>query len=134
LRLEGDSLYHPSVSLRYMRDKKFLSLIKKEEGLSKAPFYSTYHQLDMFFEVLTWKQGDPVVQMGNLQGSTQTRASFESFDYFKEKRYMAMLGIDAVHPERRHLLCPGVRRVQPHAEAGGDPADDRHGQQGLPDV
>ena len=98
LRLEGDSLYHPSVSLRYMRDKKFLSLIKKEEGLSKAPFYSTYHQLDMFFEVLTWKQGDPVVQMGNLQGSTQTRASFESFDYFKEKRYMAMLGIDAVHP------------------------------------
>lgn len=98
VRLENDSLYHPSVSLRFLREKRVLSLIKKEEGLSKAPFYNTYHQMDMYFEVLTWKQGDPVVQMGNLPGSTLTRASFESFDYFKEKRYYALLGIDAVHP------------------------------------
>lgn len=98
VRLDQDSLYHPSVSLRFQKDKKQLSLIKKDEGLSKAPFYNTYHQLDMYFEVLTWKQGDPVVRMGNLLGSSQTRASFESFDYFKEKRYMGMLGIDAVHP------------------------------------
>ncbi|MCU0320085.1 MAG: hypothetical protein MUE88_08405, partial [Flavobacteriales bacterium] len=98
VRLENDSLYHPSVSLRFLREKRVLSLIKKEEGLSKAPFYNTYHQMDMYFEVLTWKQGDPVVQMGNLPGSTLTRASFESFSYFKEKRYMALLGIDAVHP------------------------------------
>jgi hypothetical protein len=98
IRLDKDSLYHPSVSLRFMKDKKQLSLIKKEEGLSKSPFYNTYHQVDMYFEVLTWKQGDPLVQMGNLLGSTQTKASFESFDYFKEKRYMGMLGVDAVHP------------------------------------
>jgi hypothetical protein len=52
----------------------------------------------MYFETITWKQGDPLVQMGNLQGSTQTRASFESFNYFKEKRYSGMMGIDAVHP------------------------------------
>ncbi|MEO8589689.1 MAG: hypothetical protein ABI432_10000 [Flavobacteriales bacterium] len=98
IRLDKDSLYHQSVSLRFLKDKKQLSLIKKDEGLSKAPFYDTYHQVDMYFEVLTWKQGDPLLQMGNLQGSTQTKASFESFDYFREKRYMGMLGIDNVHP------------------------------------
>ncbi len=98
VRLDGDSIHHPSVSLRFLREKRVLSLIKKEEGLSKAPFYNTYHGIDMYFEVLTWKQGDPVVQMGNLPGSTLTRASFESFAYFKEKRYNALLGIDAVHP------------------------------------
>lgn len=98
IKLDTDSLYHPSVSLRFQKDKKQLSLIKKDEGLSKAPFYNTYHEIDMYFEVLTWKQGDPLVQMGNLLGSSQTRASFESFNYFKEKRYMGMLGIDAVHP------------------------------------
>jgi len=98
IRLENDSLYHQSVSLRFMKDKRQLSLIKKDEGLSKAPFYDTYHQLDMYFEVLTWKQGDPLLQIGNLQGSTQTRASFESFNYFREKRYMGMLGIDNIHP------------------------------------
>ena len=96
--IDQDSIHHPSVSLRFIREKKLLTLIKPDEGLSKAPFYDTFHQLDMYFEMLTWKQGDPVVHLGNLQGSTQDRASFESFNYFKEKRYMAMLGIDEIHP------------------------------------
>lgn len=98
LLLEQDSIYHPSVSMRFQKGKKQLTLIKKEEGLGKAPFYDTYHQLDMYFETITWKQGDPLLQLGNLQGSTQTKASFESFNYFKEKRYLGMQGIDNVHP------------------------------------
>ncbi len=98
VRLDKDSIHHQSTSLRFLRDKKQLSLIKKDEGLGKAPFYNTYHRLDMYFEVLTWKQGDPVLQIGNLSGTTQNKASFESFDYFREKRYMGMLGIDNVHP------------------------------------
>ena len=98
ITLDKDSIFHPSVSLKYIKDKKQLTLIKKDEGLSKGPYYDTYHELDMYFETLDWKQGDPVIHFGNLQGSAQTKASFESFDYFKEKRYMGMLGIDAVHP------------------------------------
>lgn len=101
IRLENDSVFHHSVSLRFLKDKKQLSLIKKDEGLSKAPFYNTYHLLDMYFEVLTWKQGDPLVEIGNLSGSSQTKASFESFNYYKENRYRAMLGIDNVHPLSR---------------------------------
>ncbi len=96
--VEKDSIFHPSVSLKFIKDKKQLTLIKKDEGLSKGPYYDTYHKLDMYFETLIWKQGDPLITFGNLQGSAQTKASFESFDYFKEKRYMGMLGIDAVHP------------------------------------
>lgn len=99
--LDKDSISHPSVSLRFITDKKQLALIKRDEGLSKGPFYDTYHNLDMYFEELRWKQGDPVVQIGNLQGTTQTRTSFESFNYFEMKRYTAMLGIDAVHPLSR---------------------------------
>lgn len=98
MKLDKDSLYHHNVTLRFQKDKKQLSLIKKEEGLSKAPFYNTYHQLDMYFEVLSWRQGDPVVHMGNLSGSSQTKASFESFNYFRGKRYMGMMGIDNTHP------------------------------------
>ncbi len=96
--LDKDSIHHENVSLRFLKEKKQLSMIKKDEGLGKAPFYNTYHQVDMYFEVLTWKQGDPLVQMGNHLGSSQTQASFESFNFFREKRYMGMLGIDAVHP------------------------------------
>lgn len=101
VRLDKDSIIHPSVSLRFLREKKQLALIKRDEGLSKGPFYDTYHKLDMYFEELTWKQGDPLLQIGNLQGTSQTRTSFESANYFKEQRYLAMLGIDAVHPLSR---------------------------------
>ena len=111
LRLDKDSIIHPSVSLRYLKDKKQLSLIKKDEGLSKGPFYDSYHDVDMYFEVLQWKQGDPLVSLGNLQGSSQTRASFESSSYFKDKRYTAMLGVDAVHP---------LVRLRDHQKAHGD--------------
>jgi hypothetical protein len=101
MKLDKDSIYHHNVSMRFLKDRKQLSVIKKEEGLSKAPFYNTFHQLDMYFEVMTWKQGDPVVQMGALSGSSQTKASFESFNYFRQKRYMGMLGIDNLHPLAR---------------------------------
>ncbi|HRF80701.1 MAG TPA: hypothetical protein PL070_11510, partial [Flavobacteriales bacterium] len=98
LILDKDSIYHPSLSMRFLKAKKQLTMIKKDEGLGKAPFYDTYHELDMYFETITWKQGDPLLQLGNLQGTTQTKASFESFNYFKEKRYMGMMGIDQIHP------------------------------------
>lgn len=99
--LDKDSIIHPSVTLRFMREKQQLTLIKRDEGLSKGPFYDTYHQLDMYFEELRWKQGDPLVQLGNMQGTTQNRTSFESFNYFEKRRYTAMLGIDNIHPLAR---------------------------------
>lgn len=101
IKLGNDSIYHPAVSLRFIRNKKQLTLIKKAEGLSKAPFYDTYHQLDMYFEELRWNQGDPTMTLRNMQGSTQTRTAFESFDYFERRRYVTMMGIDAVHPLSR---------------------------------
>ncbi len=99
--LDKDSIFHPSVSLRFLRDKKQLTLIKRDEGLSKGPYYDTYHALDMYFEELRWKQGDPLLQIGNMQGTTQTRTSFESFNYFEQRRYTGLMGIDEVHPLSR---------------------------------
>ena len=88
----------PSVNLRFLRDQRLLSLIETDRGVSKGPFYDTFHQLDMYFEQLTWKQGDPVVKSRQPAGQHPDPRQFRGFDYFKERRYMAMLGIDAVHP------------------------------------
>lgn len=99
--LDKDSVIHPSTSLKLIRDKKQLSLIKKDEGVSKGPFVNTYHNLDMYFEAMYWKLGDPVLEIGNLFGSSQTKASFESYNYFKDRRYQALMGMDHVHPLAR---------------------------------
>jgi hypothetical protein len=97
IRMDKDSLYHPSVSMRFLRDKNTFTLIKKDEGLSKAPFYNTYHQLGHVLRVLTWKQGDPLVQMGNLQGSTH-QGQLRELQLLQGETLHGMLGIDAVHP------------------------------------
>lgn len=111
IRLDNDSIHHPKVNLRFLKDKKQLTILKPDEGLSRGPFYDTYHKLDMFLEQITWTQGDPLLTLSNLQGSTQTRTSFESFNYFKSERYSALLGMDAVHP---------LARIREHQRAAGD--------------
>lgn len=96
--LNNDSIVHPSLQLRYNDDNRLLSLIKKDEGLSRSPYYDSYHKLDLYFEALYWNIDDPVIRMGNLFGSTETRAAFESGNYFKESRYRDLQGIDRIHP------------------------------------
>ncbi|HNI06421.1 MAG TPA: hypothetical protein PL010_17500, partial [Flavobacteriales bacterium] len=101
IKLDKDSIWHGSVSLRFLKDKKALTLIKSDEGMGKAPYWDSYHQLDMQVEEIRWKQGDPLLELSNLRGSAQTKAIFESYNYFKAARYNAMLGVDAIHPIAR---------------------------------
>jgi hypothetical protein len=96
--LNNDSIMHPSIQLKFLKKERLLTLIRTEEGTSKSPYYDTFHKLDLYFEALYWKIDDPVIEMGNLFGSTETKAAFESTNYFKKERYQALLGMDAVHP------------------------------------
>ena len=99
--IRNDSIYHPSISLKFVKKDRLLTLIRSEEGVSKSPFFNSYHSMDMYFEALYWNMNDPLLRMGNLFGSTQTKAAFESKDYYKQKRFDAMLGIDQIHPLTR---------------------------------
>lgn len=96
--MSEDSITHPGIQLRYIKDEKLLTLVRSDEGISKSPFYNSFHKLEMYFEALYWNMKDPIMTMGNLFGSSNTKAAFESKDYYKEKRYYALQGIDPVNP------------------------------------
>lgn len=96
--LNNDSIVHPSLQLRYQNESRQLSLIRKDEGLSKSPYYNSYHKLDLYFEALYWNIDDPIIRMGNLMGSTETRAAFESSNYFKKSLYTSLQGMDRMNP------------------------------------
>lgn len=98
LILNNDSIVHPSLQLRFINDTRLLSLVRKDEGLSKAPYFDSYHKLDLYFEAFYWNIDDPIIRMGNLMGSSETRAAFESTNYFKSTRYTSLQGIDKVNP------------------------------------
>ena len=96
--MSEDSITHPSVQLRFLREDRLLTLVRTDEGISKSPFFNSFHDLDMYFEAMYWKLDDPIITMGNLFGSSNTKAAFESKDYYKEQRYYALQGIDPLNP------------------------------------
>lgn len=85
--VEKDSVTHPGVELRYTNSDQKLMLIRGEQGLSHSPFYNSYHRLDMKFEALYWKVGDPLMEFGPLFGSTRLNAEFESSNFFSQTLY-----------------------------------------------
>jgi len=97
-RIEEDSIYHPDVSLKFNRAERRLVLLRTDEGLSKSPYFNSYHGVDMRFEALYWNIDDPLIEMGSIFGSTQHLASFESNAFYKKERYDEMIGIGLVHP------------------------------------
>lgn len=96
--LNNDSIVHPSLQLRFRNQNRQLDLIRTNEGLSKSPYYDSYHKIDLYFESFTWNIDDPIMRMGNLPGSSETRAAFESANFFKMLRYTSLQGMDKINP------------------------------------
>lgn len=95
---ESDSIYHPGLTMKFIFKDKELSLIRDNQGIARAPFSDSYHQLDMDFEALYWKMDEPSISMEMIKGSAESNATFESKGFFREKRYHKLQGLDDVHP------------------------------------
>lgn len=96
--VEDDSIYHPSVELKYISDAKELSLFRPSGKSSGTPFYSSYHDVDMFFDQLVWKVDASQMDMKMLSGASEVKMVFESSNYFREQRYQRVQGIADVNP------------------------------------
>ncbi|MBL7883205.1 MAG: hypothetical protein JNL69_04005, partial [Bacteroidia bacterium] len=95
---DKDSITHPSVNMKYTIETKMVSLIRSNDGISKAPFINSFHKIDMYFEELTWKTEDPKIDLKMLVGNTQEDGMFESSNYFRSDRYDKIQGMDDVNP------------------------------------
>ncbi len=96
--LDADTVFHPGLNLNYIIKDNRLSLFRSEEGLSKTPYFNSFHELDMYFEELNWKMDEPKLDLKMMVGSTQGEADFESSDYYKLDRYERMQGMSMIHP------------------------------------
>lgn len=98
--ISGDSIYHPGLLFRYYHKNREVNLIRDNdpENMSRSPYYDTYHQIEMDFELLKWHMGEPVVELTMLRGSAINIAMFESADYFSAARYYEIQGLEQIHP------------------------------------
>ena len=96
---EDDSIYHPGLQMKYIEEKKELSLSRDERITTISPWYDSWHQIDIYCETLTWKVNEPIIQFEMMKGPNQEgRAIFESSNYYSRQRYEKIQGIDEVNP------------------------------------
>ncbi len=98
----SDSIHHPGLSMRYLHNNGELSLMRNENGRSRAPFSNTYHKMDMYCEALYWNIHEEEIKLQMIRGISDAReAIFESHSFFNRGRYLRMQGIDDMHPLSR---------------------------------
>ena len=96
---ENDSIYNPILTMKYIDEKRELTLTRDERITLISPWFDTWHQLEIYCESLTWKTNEPRMNFEMMKGPNQEgRAVFESSNYFDLQRYDKLQGIDAFNP------------------------------------
>ncbi len=97
----------------------------------------------MYFEELRWKQGDPLLELGQPAGQrADAQPTSRAYNYFKRSATrrscsasmpcIRLCGSASISKQAGNDFSGhGVRGVHQAAEATGDPHADRHGEQGL---
>ncbi len=113
IRLDKDSIFHPGLNFKYIVEQRKISLVRLDQGQQKAPYTNTFHQLDMYFEELTWIVDDPKIDFGFIVNNMQGEAYFESSGFFSPQRMINLQGADKLNP---------VYEVIKYFNANGKPA------------
>lgn len=91
-------IYHPGVFFLYNNRKKEVNLIRNGEGRAISPYFNNYHNLIMDFEMLVWDLTENQMHFKKMRGANNRQAKFESINYFSEREYRNLQGMDAVNP------------------------------------
>jgi len=96
---DKDSIYHPSIQLKYIDSKKEVSFLRDKNGLSNSPYFNSFHNLDMYFEAFYWNMKEPKIDLQMVKGlGSESNALFESSNYFSQFRYEKIQSLDDVNP------------------------------------
>lgn len=98
IHLDTGFIYHPGLMFKYMDNVKEIHLIRDGEGLSKSPYFNTYHNISMDAELIKWNTNSTTMELRMISGASENHAFFESISYFREEFFNQLQGMDAIHP------------------------------------
>lgn len=98
LYLKKDSIYHSNLSFSYNASNRQVNLFRGSNPISKSPYFNSFHNLDMYFELLSWDMKEPKIIMSRARGASLGEAQFESASFFDANYFMRLAGIDDYHP------------------------------------
>jgi hypothetical protein len=98
LFLDRDSVFHSSLGFSYNATTREVSMFRTNSPLSRSPYFDSYHNLDLYFEHLSWDMDDPFIIMSRTRGSSIGAARFESVSFYNEANFFRLMRFDEVHP------------------------------------
>lgn len=97
--LDGDSLFHPGLRLRYTNSNRQLTLYRSETGLADSPFFNSYHKVDLYIEAMYWELDQESIAFRKLEGlGNESSGRIESANYYANMDFQRLQGIDDLHP------------------------------------
>ncbi len=95
-----DSIYHPSVNIRFLIDKKEIQLSRGERGSDRNPFFSSMHQLNIDAEDISvyLEKDSMLIGKKSIQSSFKQGINFESLKYFEKSEYQRIQNVGTVNP------------------------------------
>jgi len=101
LYLDKDSIYHSNLGFSYLAATRQVNLFRTGNPISKSPYFDPFHNLDLYFEYLTWNMNESKIILTRSRGSTIGNAQFESSSFFNSDYFLQLMGMDDYHPLNR---------------------------------
>ncbi len=95
-----DSITHTGLDIEYTKDDQTLTMRRGGSAMSQSPFVNTFHQMNIYVDEIAWSKNsnELVLKYNNNTSEDKKSARFESFNYYDERLYQRLQGIESVHP------------------------------------
>jgi hypothetical protein len=96
---EQDSIHHPGLQMKYIDEKRELTLTRDERESIISPWFDSWHKIEIYCEELSWKMNEPKIDFAMERGpNVEGKATFESSNYYSQQRYERLQGLDEFNP------------------------------------
>ncbi|MCB0707090.1 MAG: hypothetical protein KDC34_17360 [Saprospiraceae bacterium] len=96
-----DSLYHPSVNVRFEIESRELELTRGNRASDKNPFFSSMHQMNLEADKINYYMNGDSILIGEKTlniSKRNTPVVFESLQFFSENDYYRFQNISTYNP------------------------------------
>lgn len=101
LYLDKDSIFHNNLGFSYLVDTRQVNLFRTNNPISGSPYFNSFHNVDMYFEYLSWNMNESKINMSRSRGASLGQAKFESSSFFISDYFLNLIGLDQYHPLSR---------------------------------
>jgi hypothetical protein len=96
---ENDSIFHPGLQMKYIDEKKELTLSRDERVSTISPWFDSWHKIEIYCEAFSWRMNEPKIDFEMMKGPNMSgKAVFESSNYYSQQRYERLQGLDEFNP------------------------------------